>query len=262
MRVLAVLQARTTSSRLPAKVLAPIRGRAMILRQIERVRRARSLDGLVVATSDDASDDALAALLAGAGVAAHRADLDDVLARFAGALGGREADHVVRLTGDCPLADPAVIDATVAHHLAEGADYTSNCAAPTFPDGLDVEVMRADALRAAAAEARLPSEREHVTPWLRAHPERFRLAELRAPVDRSALRLTVDTPADLAFVRAVYDALHPLNPDFGTDAVLALLDARPDIAALNAGQTRNEGYARSLETDRAHPSPDREGGPG
>lgn len=250
-RVLGILQARTTSARLPAKVLAPIRGRAMILRQVERVARARSLDDLVVATSDDASDDALAALLGGEGVAVHRGPLDDVLARFLGALDAHPAEHAVRLTGDCPLADPAVIDATVTLHRAERADYTSNCASPSFPDGLDVEVIRAEALRAAGAEARLPSEREHVTPFLRAHPARFRLAELSAPVDRSALRFTVDTPADLAFVRAVYDALHPGDPAFGTEAVLALLDARPDIAALNAGQVRNAGYARSLARDAA-----------
>lgn len=250
-RVLGILQARTTSSRLPAKVLAPIRGRAMILRQVERVARARTLDDLVVATSDDASDDGLAALLAREGIAVHRGPLDDVLARFLGALDARPAEHAVRLTGDCPLIDPAVIDATVALHRAEGAVYTSNCAHPTFPDGLDVEVIQAEALRAAAAEARLPSEREHVTPFLRARPARFHLAELSAPVDRSALRFTVDTPADLAFVRAVYDALHPGDPAFGTEAVLALLDARPDIAALNAGQVRNAGYARSLARDAA-----------
>jgi spore coat polysaccharide biosynthesis protein SpsF len=250
-RVLGVLQARTTSSRLPAKVLAPILGRAMILRQIDRVARAKTLDRLVVATSDDASDDALAALLAGEGVAVHRGPLDDVLARFAGALAAHPADHVVRLTGDCPLADPAIIDATVALHLEDGADYTSNCARPTFPDGLDVEVIRADALREAAAAAWRPSEREHVTPFLRAHPERFRAAELVAPVDRSRLRLTVDTPADLAFARAVYEALHPANPAFDTEALVALLDARPDLLALNAGETRNEGYARSLAAEAA-----------
>lgn len=249
--VLAVLQARTSSSRLPGKVLARVHGRPMILRQIERVRRARSLGGLVVATSDDASDDVLVDLLDGEGIAVHRGPLDDVLMRFAGALAAHPADHVVRLTGDCPLADPAVIDATVALHLAEGADYTSNCAAPTFPDGLDVEVMRAEALRAADAEARLPSEREHVTPWLRANPGRFRAAELRAPEDCSHLRFTVDTPADLAFVRAVFDALHPADPDFDTAAVLALIARRPEIAALNGGQVRNAGYARSLARDGA-----------
>lgn len=252
MSVVAILQARTSSSRLPGKVLLPIIGQPMILQQVDRLARCETLDRLVVATSRDESDDILAAHLTAEGVSVHRGPLDDVLARFAGALGALapEAEHVVRLTGDCPLVDPAVVDATVRLHLAEGADYTSNCAVPTFPDGLDVEVLRTTALRAADAEARLHSEREHVTPFVRSRPERFRQAELRAHVDRSHLRLTVDTPADLALVRAVYEALHPRDPAFGLDAVLALLDARPDLVALNADATRNEGYADSLARDR------------
>lgn len=249
--VLAVLQARTSSSRLPGKVLAPILGRPMILHQIDRVRRAKTLDGLVLATSRDASDDALADLVASEGVAVHRGALEDVLARFVGAVeaAAPAAGHLVRLTGDCPLADPAVIDAVVRHHLATGADYTSNALTPTFPDGLDVEVVRRPVLVLAEEEARLASEREHVTSFVRSRPERFALAEHRSPVDRSALRWTVDTPADLAFVRAVYEALHPADPAFDTAAVLALLVRRPDLAALNAGQARNEGYARSLSEE-------------
>ncbi len=250
MTVLAILQARVTSTRLPNKVLAPILGQPMLARQIERLRRATTLDTLVVATSDDASDDPLATLCAAIGVPCHRGSLNDVLARFQGACAAfGPADHVVRLTGDCPLADPAVIDVVVRHHLASGADYTANAIQPTWPDGLDVEVMRSAVLQRAFVEARLPSEREHVTPYIHKHPEWFRIEHVKGDRDLSTLRWTVDEPADLAFVSEVYAALYPKNPAFDTAAILALLAQRPELAKLNGQFLRNEGYAKSLAAD-------------
>ena len=250
MTVLAILQARVTSTRLPNKVLAPILGQPMLARQIERLRRARTLDKLVVATSDDASDDPLAAMCAAIGVPCHRGSLNDVLARFQGACAAfGPADHIVRLTGDCPLADPAVIDAVVRHHLASGADYTANAIQPTWPDGLDVEVTRAAVLQRAFDEARLPSEREHVTPYIHKHPEWFRIEHVKGDRDLSTLRWTVDEPADLAFVSEVYAALYPENPAFDTAAILALIEQRPELTKLNGQFLRNEGYAKSLAAD-------------
>ena len=251
MTVLAILQARVTSTRLPNKVLAPILGQPMLARQIERLRRAATFATLVVATSDDASDDPLAAMCAAIGVPWHRGSLNDVLARFQGACAAfGPADHVVRLTGDCPLADPAVIDAVVRHHLASGADYTANAIQPSWPDGLDVEVMRSAVLQRAFDEARLPSEREHVTPYIHKHPEWFRIEHVRGKQDLSYLRWTVDEPADLAFVTEVYAALYPQNPAFDTAAVLSLLEQRPELAKLNGQFIRNEGYAKSLAADK------------
>ena len=155
--ILAILQARMSSSRLPGKVLMPLAGAPMIVRQIERVARSERIDKLVVATSDDPSDDALAKTVAHEAIGVHRGPLDDVLARFIGALTAfGPADHVVRLTGDCPLADPAVIDATIDRVLAAGADYGSNTPPRrTFPKGLDVEVMTVAALHAASLAAHL-----------------------------------------------------------------------------------------------------------
>jgi spore coat polysaccharide biosynthesis protein SpsF len=232
--ILAILQARVSSTRLPGKVLLPLAGAPMILRQIERVARAGRIDRVVVATSVDASDDVLAEVLAGAGVAVHRGPLDDVLARFIGALDAHgPAEHVVRLTGDCPLADPAVIDATIAHVTAAGADYGSNT--PThrsFPKGLDIEVMTAAALRAAAARATSPEEREHVTWALHRHPELYRQAWFSQDADEGEVRWTVDLPDDYAFVGAVYDALYPADPAFSSDDVRALVRGRPDLAML------------------------------
>jgi spore coat polysaccharide biosynthesis protein SpsF len=235
--ILAILQARTSSRRLPGKVLLPLAGAPMIVRQIERVRRARRIDRLVVATSDDPSDDELARTLAGADVAVHRGPLNDVLARFTGAVAAfGPADHVVRLTGDCPLADPAVIDATIETVTGANADYGSNTPpdAPfpqgrTFPKGLDVECMKAGALVAAAARAATPEEREHVTWALHRRPDLYRQAFLRQAADEGEVRWTVDYPHDYAFAVAVYDALWPASPEFTSDDVRALVRSRPDL---------------------------------
>jgi spore coat polysaccharide biosynthesis protein SpsF len=232
--ILAILQARSTSSRLPGKALLPLAGEPMILRQIERVRRSKRIDRLVVATSDEASDDELAAVLEGAGVAVFRGPLEDVLTRFVGALEAfGPADYVVRLTGDCPLADPALIDAVIDKVVAEGADYGSDTPPRrTFPKGLDVEVMTSQALRAAAGRAESPEEREHVTWALHRRPDLYRQTFLSQGADEGDVRWTVDFPHDYDFVRAVYDVLYPRNPAFGSDDVRRLVRLRPDLARI------------------------------
>lgn len=228
--ILALLQARMSSTRLPGKVLKPLAGTPMVLRQIERIDRSRRIDRLVVATSLDPSDDVLAQTLAAAGRLVHRGPLDDVLARFAGALKAHPADHVARLTADCPLADWDLIDATVDLHLASGADYTSNTPKTfAWPKGQDVEVMTAQALARTAAEATSPEGREHVTWEIWNRPDRFRLAWLPCPRDEGEVRWTVDTPDDYAFASTVYEALHPRDPAFTSEDVRAFLRSRPDL---------------------------------
>lgn len=231
--ILAILQARMSSSRLPGKSLMPLAGAPMIVRQIERVSRARRIDRLVVATSEDASDDALAAIVRREGVALFRGPLEDVQARFIGALDAHgPATHVVRLTGDCPLADPTVIDATIERVVGANADYGSNTPpdARTYPKGLDVEVMTAGALRSAALRATTPEEREHVTWTLHRRPDAYRQVFLSQGPDEGDVRWTVDLPADYAFVAAVYDALYPNNRAFTSDDVRAFVRAREDLA--------------------------------
>ncbi len=218
----------------------------MIIRQLERVRRARMPEHLVVATSVDPSDDELTRAVEGSGFEVFRGDLDDVLGRFAGVCARHLPRHVVRLTGDCPLTDPDLIDAIIAHHLVRGADITSNSNEPTFPDGLDVEVVRADCLHQAAAEASHRFEREHVTQFFYRRPDRFRIEHYKSEQDLSRLRWTVDEPADLEFVRAVYDALFRITPEFGMRDILALLQQRPELSAINAAVARNEGLSRSI----------------
>lgn len=247
--ILAVLQARMSSSRFPGKVLKPLLGEPMLFRQIERIRHCRSIDDLVVATSTDAADQPLVDACAARGINVARGSLADVLDRFVTAARAFAPAAVVRLTGDCPLADPEVIDTVVARYRAGASDYVSNVEPATFPDGLDVEVVRMSALERAHVEARLPSEREHVTLFFRTRPEIFPRDTVENPANLSHLRWTVDEPADLVFVEAVYRRLYPQNPAFGMTEILELLDRNPELADINAGFERNEGLAKSLAAD-------------
>jgi len=249
--ILAILQARMSSSRLPGKVLKPVLGWPMILRQIERIRQARRIDRLVMATSTDVSDDALVQVSEAQGVECARGSLDDVLDRYYQVARKLEPAHVVRLTGDCPLLDPEVVDEVIAFHLEGGFDYTSNALDKlTFPAGLDVEVVRFECLERAWREARLPSEREHVTPYFYNHPELFRLGSHCSEQDLSHMRWTVDEPEDLEFVRRVYEALYPANASFRMRDVVALVEREPALALINSRFDRNEGYKRSLHQEQ------------
>ena len=249
--IVGILQARASSRRLPGKVLKPILGRPMLERQIERLRRARRMDRLVVATSDNPTDDGIDRLCESLATDCFRGSLEDVLDRFYQAARRHRARTVVRLTGDCPLADPSIIDRLIGLHEATGDDYTSNTVTRTYPDGLDAEVVEFDCLHTAWREAVLPSEREHVTPFIYHRPERFRLGNLRQDEDMSHLRWAVDELQDFAFVSAIYEALYPDDPAFTTADVLALLERRPDIATMMGNAATNEGYRRSLAADAA-----------
>ena len=239
MSTLAIVQARMTSTRFPGKVLAPLAGKPMVLRQLERIQRARTLDAIVVATSSDPSDDELSAVIERAGVPVVRGSLDDVLARFIAAIDVFEPDTVVRLTADCPLTSAAVIDLVVEAFRASGADYASNTMTPTYPDGLDVEVVKASVLRKVAAVASDPAEREHVTLGVYRRHDQYRIENVAAELDLSSLRWTVDTPDDYAFVRGVYDDLFPAKEDFDLDDVLAYLERHPERRRTEADAARN-----------------------
>lgn len=227
--MLAILQARTSSHRLPGKVLAPVAGAPLILRALERISRASLIDRIVLATSDDATDDDLAAVVSEAGYDVHRGPLANVLMRFLQVLDRFPDDTVVRLTGDNVLCDPVVIDDVIRAHLDNGVDYTSNTLQRSFPRGLDVEVFRAAVLRDVAALATSEEEREHVTLGIYRRPERFRLHSVVQSPDRSSLRWTVDFPADLEFARAVYEHLLRRAPRFGQEDVVELLEEHPAL---------------------------------
>lgn len=253
MNTVAIIQARMSSTRLPGKVLKPLLGLPSIVFMVQRVRKAACIDRLIVATSTDPSDDALAQVLSEHGVECFRGNLHDVLDRFYQAVTLAQAGCVIRLTGDCPLIDADLIDA-VARPVIEGqADYASNTEPPSYPDGLDVEAFAFGALATAWREATLPSDREHVTPFLRKQPERFRRVTVTALADMSALRWTVDHPDDLAHVQALLAAVQANGPT-GFDR-FDLYRAIEREAALRQARehARNEGYAKSLQSDPQAP---------
>lgn len=247
-RAVAFVQARMTSSRLPGKVLERIGGRPSIVFMVQRLRRARTLDDIVIVTSDDPTDDELADAVSRAGFAVFRGALNDVLARFHGALREYPAEEVVRVTGDCPLLDPALVDAVVTLRRQKRVDYASNVEPPTFPDGMDVEVFTASSLRQAHTAARLPSEREHVTPWMRRPGSHLRRANLPAVSDFSGIRLTVDYPDDLLMVRELVARLGPLQDDFDMFDILRCIQHEPMLLCINR-HARNEGLAKSQIED-------------
>jgi spore coat polysaccharide biosynthesis protein SpsF len=235
--------------------MLPLAGAPMLARHIERLLRAQRIDRLVLATSDRPEDDCVAELAESAGFGSYRGSLDNVLDRYYRAAEPHRPSHVVRVTGDCPLADWDVIDRCIDFTIAGEFDYGSNCLNPTWPDGLDVEVFTFAALENAWREADNDLQREHVTPFINRQPDRFRLGSFENDRDLSDLRWTVDEPADYEFVSRVYDALYPSNSAFTTSDILDLLRARPQLIEINAGIKRNEGLRKAQEAllrDRYH----------
>ena len=234
--VVAIIQGRMSSSRLPGKVLADLDGQPMLLHVVERVRMAETVDEVIVATTTDPSDDPVAALCAARGIPCERGSLYDVLDRFYQAARKNHADIIVRVTADCPLIDPWVIDRTVREFVETGADFAANRLPPpwkrTYPIGLDVEVCSFSALETAWREAKAPHEREHVLPYLYETPARFHVHVINAEADYGHLRWTVDTPADLKAVRSLY-ALLGGRRDCTWQEILAIWQAHPELEQIN-----------------------------
>ncbi len=250
MKILGALVARMSSRRLPGKVLRPVLGRPMLEFQLERFKRAKSPDKIIFATSTDPDDNAIEALAARLGVDCHRGALDDVLDRLTKAGRARDAEHIVRVGGDCPLMDWRIIDQVVGLHIEEGNDFTSNIYPPTFPDGMDIEVYSMDFMERLWTETSLPSERELISPNIAAQSGRYRIGNLARSPNLSHLRLTVDEIDDLKVVRKICDALYPGNPAFDLEDIIELMEADPALGAINARFARNEGAAAVYQKDR------------
>lgn len=254
MRFCAVVQARVSSSRFPGKVLAPLRDRPLAVYILDRLARSQRLASVILATSTAPEDAPLAEAVFAAGFKVYRGSLEDVLARFSEAARVVEADAVVRITGDCPLIDVDVIDAMLARFEQGDLDYLSNVSPPTFPDGLDVEIVTTAALDVALREARPGHQREHVTPFFRDHPQRFRLGNHVNPVaDESGHRWTVDVPADLALVAAMVEASGAEYPSLAE--LRGVLSRHPDLAARSTVANRNEGAVKSYLADLEQQAP-------
>jgi spore coat polysaccharide biosynthesis protein SpsF len=253
--IITILQARFSSSRLPGKVLKPILGQPMLALQIERIKRAKSIDKLIVATSHHNEDSEIAELCENLGVECFRGSLDDVLDRFYQAARMYFPEHIVRLTGDCPLCDPLLIDNIINFHLSGEYDYSCNTFSPTYPDGLDVEICRFSCLEIAHREAILPSHREHVTQFIHKQPEKFKIGDYQSNVDHSNLRWTVDEQLDFELITKIYESIYPQNSDFTTDDILDWLDLNPECKTYNTRYQRNEGLTKSLLADKDFVSP-------
>ena len=234
-RTVAIIQARTSSTRLPGKVLKPVCNQSVLAHVINRARAIGGLSEVAVATSTRAEDRVIVALADSMGAPCFTGSEQDVLDRYYEAAQRFHADAVVRITADCPLLDPGVSWSAIERFHAGDADYASNMHPQTFPDGLDTEVMSMEALQRAWREATLESDREHVTPYFYNNPGSFRLANVEGSIDHSGKRWTIDYPEDLDFVRAVYERLYrPDCPPFGMSEVLGLLQREPELALINA----------------------------
>ena len=237
-RTIAIVQARMASSRLPGKVLKEINGKSMLAWVVERTRQARNVDYVAVATTTDSADDTIERWCKEALTACYRGSMFDVLDRYYQAARLYAADVIVRVTADCPLIDPQVIDDTITAFHDNNADFAANRLPPpwgrTFPIGLDTEVCRFSALERAWKEAREAHEREDVMPYLYDVPDRFKVFQLNTSPDYGALRWTVDTPEDLEFIRAIVQNL-PDKENFTWLDVLAVTQAHPELNNINAG---------------------------
>lgn len=249
-RYCAIVQGRMGSIRLPGKVLKKVLGRPLLSFLVERLKAVTLIDDYVIATTIERDDDAIAEFCTDHNVPFFRGSESDVLKRFYDVATERKADHIVRITADCPIIDPSIIDDVVRKHKESQCDYVTNAIDSTYPDGMDVEVFTFEALERSYNEAKLLSEREHVTPYIHTNTDQFQVSYVRGEENYSHLRLTVDHPEDFDLVKSIIERLYPQNPAFDLQDILRLLCDEPDLVKINANYTRNEGYEESKNEDR------------
>lgn len=231
--IVALIQARMGSTRLPGKVMKPITGRPMLDIQLERLKTSRLIHSIVVATTDQPQDEIIVDYCRDHQIRCTQGDEANVLKRFYEAAQIAKADIVIRLTADCPIIDPAIVDETIKYYLDHSSeyDYVSNVHPRTYPRGMDVEVFSFSALEKAYKEAKSVHELEHVTPYIIKHSNCGNVAQVK---EQSSYRLTVDTPEDFEVVQRIFIGLYPYNPTFGLKDIMTYMDEHPDIAKINA----------------------------
>lgn len=252
MKTAIVIQARTGSSRLPGKVLMPLAGKPLLERMVERVSASKLADEIIIATTIDSEDDPIETICNTIGVKVFRGHPDDLVDRHYKAAKEFDADVVVKIPSDCPLIDPAVIDRVLQCYYDNSSryDFVSNLHPATYPDGNDVEVMPMAVLKTVWLEAAKDYEREHTTPFIWEHPERFRIAnvEWETGLDLSmSHRFTIDYPEDYEFINRVYDELYTAQkPIFSLEDILLLLMQKPDLYDINARYAGVNWYRKHL----------------
>jgi spore coat polysaccharide biosynthesis protein SpsF len=250
MNIIAIIQARTSSTRLPGKVLKIIEGKTVLEHVINRVRAAKNLDDVIVATTVKKEDLKIVKLCSYLGISVFCGSEEDVLDRYYQAARAFKANHIIRITADCPLIDPMVIDKVIELYFKKNADYATNTLPETFPDGLDNSIFSFETLSVAWKNAKLSSEREHVTPYIRKNPNIFKIVNLKCNIDLKDKRWTIDEPEDLKFIKIIYKNLYYEDSLFGMEAILNYLKENPEIEKINKNIIRNEGYFKSLNEDR------------
>lgn len=249
MNTVAIIQARVSSTRLPGKILKKIEGKTILEHVIDRVKAAQNLDDVIVATTVNKEDLEIVKLCTSLGISVFCGSENDVLDRYYQTARLFKANHIVRITSDCPLIDPQVIEEVIELYFKEKADYATNTIPETFPDGEDVEVFSFKTLKRAWESAKLSSEREHVTPYIRKNPNIFKIVNLKCSVNLNNKRWTIDEPMDFKYIKIIYKNLYSEDSLFGMKKILDFLKKHPEIEKINKNIIRNEGYSKSLKED-------------
>ncbi len=250
--ITAIIQARISSTRLPGKMLADIEGKSLLLHVIERVRKSKKIDAIIVATTDKKADKKIIEISKKAGVKTFAGSETDVLDRYYQSAKKFSSEVIVRVTADDPFKDPEIIDELVGVFLNNKSkfDYVSNTIKPTYPEGLDIEVFSFVALKKAWKESKKSFQREHVTPYIWQNPKKFNVKNISFKKDLSHLRWTIDHPQDLQFAREIYKRLYAIKPIFLMQDILGVLKKEPHLVKINQGMVRNEGFLKSLEKEK------------
>jgi len=249
-KVVCIVQARYTSTRLPGKVFLNLAGKPVIEQIFNQLSYSKRINQSVLATSELSSDDKLEVWAKSKNIEYYRGSLDDVLDRFYFTAKSFNADIVVRITGDCPLIDPEVVDDVISLFLKDNYDYTSNINPPTFPDGLDTEVFKFSVLEETWKNAKLKSEREHVTPYVRKHNEKFKIGNFENKINLSHYRWTLDNEEDHELISRIYEKLYKENNYIKMEEVLELIKNNINLQNINSHIRRNEGYDKSIKNDK------------
>jgi spore coat polysaccharide biosynthesis protein SpsF len=235
MKTIATIEARMNSSRLPGKVMLPILGKPALQLLVERLQRAKTLDGIVIATTTHPADAVIERLAAKLGVGCYRGSEEDVLERVLLSARSAQADVIVEITGDCPLLDPEMVDAVVKCHRDEKHDYVSNCLKRPLPLGLAVQAFATSVLAEVNTLTQDPADHEHVSLYIYEHPERYKIHALimEEAEKHSDIRVTLDTADDYALISAIFEELYPQNPAFTFSDVVAFCRRKPELLELN-----------------------------
>ena len=248
--IIAIIQARLGSTRLPNKVMKYLGDKTVLEHVVSRVKQSKYIDEVFVATTIDRNNLPIIHLCSSQNIRVFFGSEEDVLDRFYQLAKLICPEHIVRITADCPLIDPEIIDLIIKTHLGSNCDYTSNTIEDSYPDGLDTEIFTFSSLTKAWQEAKLLSEREHVTPYMKKHPELFSLNSIVSKINYANKRWTLDTDQDFEFLKSIFENLYYSNNFFGMNDIINLINEQPSLEKINANIIRNEGYLKSVEKDK------------